>query len=177
MGNIVEKSFQTLTLNFICTNPPVQSLCAVGEKCNLSIYFVFLTRGVDAFCCLVLLFHWLLKKYLGKGWKRGLWIKSKLPKYKTRSLTISLHTPTRIHTGCPYKNKPQFLLNISGYKHARKLDFNTIRSLFWCKEKNNVFAKLNFNFNWVESLDGFSLYYPHHPPNHPSLQSTWFVKV
>ena len=28
-----------------------------------------------------------------------------------------------ITTGCPEKNEPQFLLNISGYKHARKLGF------------------------------------------------------
>ena len=30
------------------------------------------------------------------------------------------------HTGCPEKNEPQFLLNISGYKHARKLGHNSL---------------------------------------------------
>ena len=29
-------------------------------------------------------------------------------------------------TGCPEKNEPQYLLNISGYKHARKLGHNSL---------------------------------------------------
>ena len=29
-------------------------------------------------------------------------------------------------TGCPEKNAPQFLLNFSGYKHARKLGHNSL---------------------------------------------------